>query len=209
VTSDADLELLEAYLDGELTTTEEESLRARMSADPALAATMDALRADRSVRAAVWQSFEPAPAQVDRLLARVHASVDRNTIWAARLSKLRVVTSAAACILLGFVIGRVAHRPAESDGGAGVSGGIAAVRPSGGLNVVQVPQGQMPAGVTNVNNAPAVQFRIVDGNNQPVTLQPFNSAREAQEFIDAWHRWTRHQEQLRNGGGAVPAEESF
>ena len=96
LTSEENLELLEAYLDGELTTSEEESLRARMSAEPSLAATMQALRAGRSVRAEAWKSFEPAPAQVERLMTRVHASVDRNTIWAARLSKLRVVTSAAA-----------------------------------------------------------------------------------------------------------------
>jgi hypothetical protein len=110
-------------------------------------------------------------------------------------------------VLIGFLIGRVAHRP--GDGGVG-GGGVASGRPSGQLNVVQVPQGQMPpGGVTNVNNAPPVQFRIVDANNQSVTLQPFNSAREAQEFIDAWHRWVRQQEQIRSGGGTAPTVESF
>ena len=109
---------------------------------------MDSLRGDRAVRAEVWKTFEPTTQQVERLVQRVHASVDRNSIWAARLGKLRVVSSAAACILVGFLIGRVANRP----GDATVGGGLASGRPPGQLNVVQVPQGSLYPALHRLEN---------------------------------------------------------
>ena len=196
LTTDQDLELLEAFADGELGQQDEQALRARLASEPQLAALLEAVRADRAVRAQVFRSFEPDDATVERLISRVHGSVDRNTTWAARLSKLRVASSAAACVLIGLLIGRVAYRtpPASTN------------VPSGPMSVVQVPPSQgAPGGVTNV----PVQFRIVDANNQPVTLQPFNSAREAQEFIEDLRRWEQRQEQIRRGEGTAPTIESF
>ena len=198
LTTDHDLELLEAFADGELGEQDDQALRARLASEPQLGALLEAVRADRAVRAQVFTSFEPNDAAVERLIARIHGSVNRNTMWAARLSKLRVATSAAACVMIGLLIGRVAYRtpPASTN------------VPSGPMSVVEVPPSQGSAGgVTNVN-AP-VQFRIVDANNQPVTLQPFNSAREAQEFIEDLRRWEQRQEQIRRGEGTAPTIESF
>src|ERR671913_63264 len=94
VVSEQDIEQLEAYVDGELTTTEEDALRARLA----------------------------------RLVAKVDAAVDRETSWSYRISTFRRVAAAAACIVLGVLIGRTA----DNDGRAMMPGGPVAQVPGGG-----------------------------------------------------------------------------
>src|SRR3954471_1733462 len=107
VVSEQDLEQLEAYVDGELSTGEEDALRARRQAEPILAEAMRRVRADRDIRLAVWKGYEPTEASVARLVAKVDAAVDRNTNWSHTLRNLKRVSAAAACIVLGVLIGRV------------------------------------------------------------------------------------------------------
>src|SRR3954454_6229473 len=109
VVSEQDLEQLEAYVDGELSTGEEDALRARMQAEPILAEAMRRVRADRDIRMAVWKGYEPNEASVARLIAKVDESVDRNTNWSYTLRNIKRFTAAAACIVLGVLIGRVGN----------------------------------------------------------------------------------------------------
>ena len=185
-----DLEQLEAYVDGELSTGEEDALRARMQAEPILAEAMRRVRADRDIRMAVWKGYEPNEASVARLIANVDAAVDRNTNWAYTLRNLKRVSAAAACIVFGVLIGRVGNQDAMMPNGP-----IANV--SGGRNV---------PGPTMVSNP--IEFPIVNERGQAVGVQRFQSMREAQEFLDELNRFHRMQEQIRNGGGQilVPSE---
>src|SRR5438445_11117719 len=99
--SDDQLELLEAYIDGELPAAEEDALRRRLESEPALASGLDSLRQEHDIRAAVWTSFEPGAAVVDRLILRIQAAVDRHNAWAYRIARYRIPLAAAACILIG------------------------------------------------------------------------------------------------------------
>ena len=200
LTTDQDVELLEAYTDGELSPPEKEALEARLAVEPQLRALLESLRGERGLRSEVWRSFEPDDSVVKQLVARVHARVDRNTNWAARLNRLRPVSAAAACILIGFLVGRVAYR--GEPGTPGV--------PTGPMSVVQMPPSA--GGVTAAGVAPpraATQFRVVDAHNQPVTVQPFNSAEEAQQFVEDLNQWYRQMEDIRSGRNRAPTSGSF
>src|SRR5690348_5379612 len=108
---DPEFEMLSAFVDGELSADEETSLRHRLEAEPELAAAIEALRADRKVRSALWASYEPDEATVQRLIDRVDRAIDRNTVWSYRLSRIRTASAAAACIVVGILIGRITLGP--------------------------------------------------------------------------------------------------
>ena len=198
VVSEQDLEQLEAYVDGELSTTEEDALRARLAAEPILAEAMRRVRADRDIRMAVWKGCEPSEAAVARLIAKVDAAVDRTSNWSYKLSTLRRVSAAAACIVLGVLIGRA---------GDGIGGG-GNMMPSGPVASVPSGGGGAPARGMQTNVSHPIEFPIVDEQGRPVAVQRFQTLREAQEFLEELNRFHRMQEQLRNGGGQilVPSE---
>jgi anti-sigma factor RsiW len=189
--ADQEMELLSAFIDGELSSDEAATLQARVSADPTVAAAIEQLRADRTVRAALWSSFEPDEAAVGRLVDKVDRSIDKQTVWAYRLSNLRIITSVAACILVGLFMGHVAFGPR-----GGPIDGATALAPAAAPAVTTV-------------SAPA-QVRIVDSKNNPVTLQPFSSPEDLQRFIDDLRAWQQAQEQAKQGQGfGVPLSEKF
>ena len=64
--SEQDLELLETYLDGELSGSEVDALIDRLRTDPALATAMETAKAERQVRMAIWTSCEPIPSSLSR-----------------------------------------------------------------------------------------------------------------------------------------------
>jgi anti-sigma factor RsiW len=196
---DSELETLDAFIDGELSAGEVETLRRRLEAEPELAAELEAMRADRTMRTALWASYAPTEAQVGRLIDRVDHAIDRQTVWSYRLSRIRVGSAAAACILLGLLIGRVTFGTRGT--ALPISGATAAV-PSAGVTTVN---NQLPL----ANPNPPVQFRIVDGNGQPITNQPFNSVEEAKQFLEDLNQWQKQQEQIKSGGGQVPSTEHF
>jgi len=202
VLSEQDLEQLEAYVDGELSTTEEDALRARLAAEPILAEAMRRVRADRDIRMAVWKGYEPNEASIARLVAKVDTAVDRNTHWSYKLSTLRRVSAAAACIVLGVLIGRTG-----SDNNAMVPDGrVAQVGNGNGNPAPGGAGGGNMRGPTMVSNP--IEFPIVDEQGRPVAVQRFQTLREAQDFLEELNRFHRMQEQIRNGGGQilVPSE---
>jgi hypothetical protein len=185
--TEQDLEQLEAYVDGELTTTEEDALRARMAAEPMLAEAMKAVRADREIRLAVWRGYEPTEAAVQRLVARVDVAVDRNTAWTYRLRTLRRASAVAACVVFGILVGRVGNQGAQLPG---VPGGDSVAQNNG-----------LPGAPTMVSNP--VEYPIYSQDGRPVATQRFQSPREAQDFIEELNRFHMAQEQLRRGNGQI------
>jgi len=104
--TDTDLELLESYLDDELAPRELEALRQRLSSEPALASAMDELRAEREMRQSFFASCEPDDARVERLLLAVNKSVTQEIVWSGRSRSLGWIGGLAACLLVGFGVGR-------------------------------------------------------------------------------------------------------
>ena len=188
VVSEQDLEQLESYVDGELTTTEEDALRARMAIEPMLAETMKAVRADREIRMAVWRGYEPSEDAIRRLVARVDAAVDRNTVWAYRLRAIRRASAVAACVVFGILLGRVGNQGALIPGAPDPS----SVAQTTGL----------PGAPTMVSTNP-VEYPIYSQDGRPVAMQRFQSVREAQDFVEELNRFRTAQEQLRRGNGQI------
>jgi hypothetical protein len=101
-----DLEILESYLDDELAPRELEALRQRLSSEPALASAMDELRAEREMRQSYFASCEPDDASVERLVRAVNKSVTQEIVWSKRSRSLGWIGGLAACLLVGFGVGR-------------------------------------------------------------------------------------------------------
>ncbi len=181
-------ELLSAYVDGELSADEERRVQQRLEAEPHLVAAVEALRADRRARAALWQSCEPDEASVQRLVNGVDHAIDRQTAWAYRLSRLRSISAAAACIIVGVMIGRFTFGPG-------------AAQPINPIAGTPTPVVGTPV-VNPLLQSPPAQVRIVDGKGK-VTIQKFRSVEEAQHFVQEFQQWQAEQEQIQNGGGAM------
>jgi anti-sigma factor RsiW len=200
--SDEQIELLESYIDGELPAGDEDSLRRRLEAEPALASALETLRQERDLRMVAWQSCEPSEASVKRLIARVDAAVDRHNAWAYRIARYRIPFAAAACIIVGFMVGYVGRGPQPANLGNG--GDSVASAP----NVVQSPA---VAGINTVSNPldQPVDLPIVNEYGQQVAVQHFNTRREAEKFIEDLNRWQKTQEQIKQNNIAPVGAEKF
>ena len=182
--SESDLELLETYLDGELADAEANAVRERLRGEPLLASALAALRDERQLRAALWAQMEPSAASVQTLMARVENKVDDHWMWASRLYKLKMVSAAAACILVGFIVGRVG-KTTDQPG----PGGVQIVTTS---NANHAPVQTVASGPVNVP--------IVNELGQVVSVRHF-------ETQDAANEYFREQEQSdkTSAGNIVPA----
>src|SRR2546422_451286 len=107
--SDTDLELLETFLDGELPEDQTEILRRRLIFETALASELETLRSERAMRIAVWKSMEPTSGAITQAVARVDRGVGNHLWWNRTLSRTRMVSAAAACIVIGLLLGRFGH----------------------------------------------------------------------------------------------------
>src|SRR6478672_11196699 len=79
-----DLELLESYLDDELTGRELEALRKRLSTEPQLASAIDELRSQREMRQQFFSACTPDEASVQRLIRSVNREVTREVVQGRR-----------------------------------------------------------------------------------------------------------------------------
>ena len=190
--SEQDLELLETYLDGELPGAEVDALIDRLRMDPALASAMETAKAERQVRMGIWTSCEPSEASVQRLLSGVQRKVDNHWSWASRLSKLRMVTGAAACILIGVFMGYAGRNrnPAPNNQPVVVSTNTGISNTAG-----------------NSNSGP-VEIPIVDEYGKVVAVQRFATQQDAQQFLDEMRQWQEGQEKA-PAGNTTPVQHKF
>lgn len=179
--SDSDLELLENHLDGELSVAEEEALRERMNIEPELGAVLESLRGERDARRIAFVSMEPDDATVarfDRYASREIQRLDRESFWRRTSKTLRAVSAAAACLVIGFSVGRIMN--------------------SGVLN--RTP------GETGLNNPNVVEVVLTDDSGREIGVQRFPSRERANEFIsdvDQWHHRARQQQQMMNDPNVI------
>ena len=105
---DGDIEQLEGMLDNELPAAQRETLAARLAKEPKLAVELESLRAERKLRAEMFLSLEGGEeAVVERILTKVGAGEADKSSGSARptLRRLRYAMAAAACVVIGFLIG--------------------------------------------------------------------------------------------------------
>jgi hypothetical protein len=105
MSSDRDLELIEAYLDDALSAEEVERLDRRLSSEPDLSELLHAQRTSRAFRLAAYQSDAPRDSEAKQLSARIIAEVFRRQRMRIVGRCLRIAGALAACILFGFVAG--------------------------------------------------------------------------------------------------------
>ena len=186
-----DLELLETYLDGELSPAEAAALRERLGASEELSGALAMLRAERATRGVVWRSFEPSALEVDRLTDRLERSIGQPVHpLLDRIIRIgRVVTAAAACLVMGIAIGRIGNGPGPVIAPGGGSGQVAG---AGGSSA----PAEVPADV------------IFTDDTGRIFVQRFKSAAAARQFVEELNNL--RQQQIREAAGGAPqAPEQF
>jgi anti-sigma factor RsiW len=175
--SDSDLELIESHLDGELSVADEEALRDRMNIEPELGSTLETLAAERDARRGAFLSMEPDEAAVERFTryaSRKLQRIDRESFWRTTASRLRIVSAAAACLVIGFSIGRIAD--------------------SGVLN--RQPGEKVAA--ANPSAPPYVEVLLTDEGGKQLGVQRFTSEQEARAFVTDCERACQQQHRMHN-----------
>jgi hypothetical protein len=169
-TTENDIELLHAYLDGELPTAECEGLWRRLAAERDLATELDQLRADQSIRGMVWSSLEPDDASVARLEAKLMRATRREDIFGWANNALRIFASAAALILFGIAVGWMGHDRVH---------GIPIIpNPNANNSAQTVSASTFGGGVK-----PGYQVIFRDPTGKPTAAMNFATRDEAERFI--------------------------
>src|SRR4051812_7359596 len=196
--SETDLELLETYLDDELSAEEGDALRRRLSAEPALAVAMDQLRQDRELRQQAFGTMEPADretvAATDTIVRSLRQAATRDLVWSGRLRILRQASAAAACIMVGVLVGWFGHgrtdapvAPANTNNVASRDAGA-----SGRINFPPTRNGNaalVSNPRTSGNAAGGFNVQITDDGGRVLAVQHFDTLNEAREFSNDLSRW--------------------
>lgn len=190
-----DIELLEMYLDHELSDDEARSLDERLAGDPALQKALDRLRSHRSLRlAAMSQSFDSDSAAVERLVASVRAERATEALALRRrsVSPIKSIFAAAACVAFGLILGVAIQKQQSPDG---LIASPAAAATSSFLNA--------PAGF-DAHGAYVVT--VGTGNGQEVMKIRFHRQEDARRFLERFNSQTGRAVNI---GDATILEESY
>src|SRR6266576_6694557 len=99
---DGDIELLEAFLDDELTPAQSLLLRDRLASEPNLTGELEQLQSERKLRATMFTGLEGGEeAVVERALSKIHDVDARHVGRSQQVRRLRYVIAAAALITIG------------------------------------------------------------------------------------------------------------
>lgn len=179
--NETDLEQLETYLDDELSPQEAAELDRRLATDSGLADQLAQLRAQRAFRVSMFRSMEPSDAEVESLLKRVDGSLHRQSDWSKRLRALRYIGSAAACLLVGFMISHAMWPTQPHDE---INSGISSPA--------------TPVSVSSLH-APVYQVVLQDETGNVVGVQNFDNLNEAREFQNDVGQLQNKHRQIQNG----------
>ena len=180
MTGEHDLGQLEALLDGELTVDEEYALRERIAAEPALAEALGQLRAQRDLRSLVWRAAEPNDAQVATLVTGVRGAIRRDQVWNRRLRAMRYVSGLAACILIGFLMGRFLPYGTTSEN---QGNGIVFEPVRGPIAEVMDKRAAQPQPRTS-----GFKVLLTDNYGRVIAEQRFDTFNEARDFTEDLRR---------------------
>lgn len=192
--NDNDVELLHAYVDGELPVAECEGLWRRLTIERDLMSELDRLRADHAVRTMVWSSLEPTDHAVARLEAGIMRAARREDLMDRVHWITRMVTTVAALVLFGFTVGWLGRERYI------VSPNLATVNSNSPIRMAAADGPQMPAGAK-------ITVLVDDGSGKPIPVQ-FDSMDEATRFL---HDFRAPQSPAPAGGDSpiVPAMDKF
>jgi hypothetical protein len=190
--SEHDLELLETYLDNELAPGEMDAIRARLKREPTLAVALDQLTRDRQMRHRVFFTMDrevaaTARESTDAITRSLKQAAVREVAWSNRRNIFRQVAAAAACIVVGVLVGWVGRDRAEPDAQVARQ---AHVDGSAQADVVTVSDEDASNGFT---------VAITDDRGRVLTQQRFGSLTEARQFSKDVLRWQERQREMRNG----------
>lgn len=208
--SENDFELLESYLDDELTSIEMGDLRRRLADEPELESLLSELRISREARADVWTSFEPGDKSVDLLVRNVRREVNRSLLTQRYTRGVRIFGSVAACIAMGFAGGYLMR------GTPAASPVVPVADNRSDTSLATNDTSDQPPGniVWNTNTAPSagrdpngylVSFTDIQGNL--IGSQRFKTLNEAREFMRDFQLRQQQQKQLQNNGVKMVADQ--
>jgi hypothetical protein len=108
---EADGDILERFLDGELSDVETDAVTRRIAEEPALAAALEQARSLRDLRANFFQSLEPGDAEARALVTRARTAARRIDRSAEGFDPawrwIRQISAVAAMIMIGFTSAHV------------------------------------------------------------------------------------------------------
>jgi anti-sigma factor RsiW len=186
--SETDLEILEAYLDDELSAGEVVRLDQRLALEPALAAALQAQRSARAVRGALFKTLEPDDALADRVAEDVFAAVRRRA-WNRRIIRLAKVAGAvAASIVIGFTVGWVGR-------GRGPQASVIAEFPHPAKSEGHIVAHSPKPG----DAAQTYQVALTDEEGNIVAVQKFNRVEDARQFADDLGQFEARRQQVEEG----------
>jgi anti-sigma factor RsiW len=174
-----DAALLEAHLDGALSPPQAESLGRRLANEPALAAHLERLRAERAVRQAVWSSYEPDQSRAASAATSALTLAERAERLRRTASHARRATAAAAVVLLAFASGWVAR-------------GVRSVQPGAPESRDVQSGGNHPfasSGASAGDGSASFPVALTDEHGNIIAVQHFDNPRKAREFADDVDRW--------------------
>jgi hypothetical protein len=167
---DDDIELLEGYLDDALAEEERALVRARLSEDQALVAALDQLRAERGMRQALFAGLEPGEGEVERLVGRIHESLERRRRVGRLFRGVGYVAAAAACFIAGILIHAnfVAPGPVQPVAGNGAT----------------------------VRAVELYEVTLRDESGKVLAVQRFDTLEKAKAFANDLANWQRRADRL-------------
>jgi len=209
--SEQDQQLLEQWLDAELSEEQSQLLRRRLAAEPQLAQELDRLRSQRELRARFWQEIEPSDLEVQMLIDNVRRSVRREQVWATGLRTLRRVSAIAASIAIVFMAGWMSrgklqlgpvnaadpHAPPQlvwaSNPTAINSSPIGLLPPNNSIGII--PAAAPTLAVRAPRQAGGYQLYIVDAAGRIVHTMPLDQMPDPRQFTSELTRWQQRQAQ--------------
>jgi anti-sigma factor RsiW len=200
--TEADLELLEMYLDDALSDRELAEVARRIADEPAVAAEVERLRAERDLRRQVFASLEPTGAAVDRLLGRVDESIRRRSGWEKQIKWVRFAAAAAACVVIGFTTGYLGRGPSSQPGTPIAQNPANNVAPTAPTQLATGNDNTQRDRITFVGKVPPAAnatVQLTDDAGRVVAVQHFESADKAREFANDIRTWQERQRQVQSG----------
>jgi len=192
---DENLQLLEAYLDDELSTDEVDALRERLIEEPELASALATLRESRSLRQKVYASLEPGELAVTDAVADVQTSVRNRLRWRRTMSDALRYSAAAACLVIGLTVGSQFNgQSAPNPYQPSANNDRPAIAGFGGNNYQtqtrpvtdRLVLGEDPGPASPVRFEPLTPRTVVlkDPQGRIIAATEFTTAAEARQFIE-------------------------
>jgi anti-sigma factor RsiW len=167
--TEADYEILDQYLDEELSDEEARRVEARLAAEPELSAAVIEMRSLRDQCQGYFASLEDDRA-AGRVMDNVHAAIQRRRRMELTYQSLRWVSAAAACVLVGLLIWSAIPK-GDGDGPG-------------------VPTGAQPT---------YYSVQLTDAAGQVVAAQRCTSLDEARRVADELRRYQEQLERAQTG----------